>query len=513
MTEFRTPSWRPSRSFAVVILLAATALLASDAHAQCPAVGADTLCGIVITITDQGSAISFTGQPPYSDGSLGGGNYTDTLIGVINNSSVPISSIGLSSPQTIFNFTHNGIDSFGIPGNGMDQSGYGGPNAYFSGIDVASQNGLVNFLAPIPPAGGTGFFALATNLTSATTCTDLLNGAVQSPVSSGTDIQSFFTPNQSASLSQAATLCGFTSFNWQQLIANLPQPSPFYTVDFTNLFAPLAFNDPPPNGYSYQYPYANQVILPVYYNIFTTDPKDPLSLIANQTATTLSFYDSPADTCLYGSLTSICGYTAPMGAVLSFSTHLVGVIGNDTNAIVQDTGIGFTWTDNFNGTSGGISVLNATHPVDPGSGTGGVTITSFNPNTTYRYPRSLIVSSVNGNAAGPVLPERLLTAQQVAVTASGLAYSRLTKTFAGTVTLKNLSNSPLAGPFQIVLLGLSSGAALTNATGSFGGVPFLTVPGESTLLAGDSVTVAVRFSNPSMAPIKFSPASYVGGFN
>ncbi len=506
-------TWSYARTLIFPVLLAASA---TYAQAQCPTVGADTLCGIVITITDQGSAISFTGQPPYSDGSQGGGTYSDTLIGVLNNSSLPIASLGLSSPQAIFNFTHNGLDTFGVPGNGLDQSGYGGPNAYFSGIDAASQNGLVNFLAPIPAGGGTGFFALATNLVSATACTDLLNGAVQVPVSGGTDIRSSFTPNQSASLNDAARICGFTSFNWQQLVVNLPIPSPFYTPTFTNLFAPAAFSDPPPTGYTYQYPNYNNVILPVYYNTFITNTKDPLyllSLIGNQTATTLSFFDSPANTCLYGSLKNDCGYTAPMGAVESFSTHLVGVIGNDSNAVVQDTGIGFTWNDNFNGTSGGVSVLSATHPVDPGSGTGGVTITSFNPNTTYRYPKSLLVTSVNGHAVGPNRPATLLSAPQIAVTASGLAYSRATKTYTGTVNVTNKGAAALAGPFQIVLVGLTGGATLTNATGAFAGAPFLIVPGTSTIVPGQTLAVPVRFSDPALAAIHFSPVAYSGGFN
>jgi hypothetical protein len=67
------------------------------ALAQCPAFGADTTCGAVITIIQTGNSpcpatgcatVTFTGQGPY-DGA------DDTLIGVVNNSSVPITSLGI----------------------------------------------------------------------------------------------------------------------------------------------------------------------------------------------------------------------------------------------------------------------------------------------------------------------------------------------------------------------------------------------------------------------------------
>src|SRR6266404_9375956 len=57
---------------------------------QCPAVGKDTNCGIVIRVTDTGATLTLTGQPPYD-------NIEDTLVGVVNNSSLPVRSLGLSA--------------------------------------------------------------------------------------------------------------------------------------------------------------------------------------------------------------------------------------------------------------------------------------------------------------------------------------------------------------------------------------------------------------------------------
>jgi hypothetical protein len=151
------------RAFRVIRLLALLPLFfvgvqaSGTAHAagECPPVGLDTDCGTLITITNAGGTATATGQPPY-DGS------EDTLIGVRNLSSMPISSFGLSSPGAVippFSFDGDGIDTFGIAGNASDNTGYGGPNAFFTNISVDQDSGTVNFITPIPP-GGSGFFSL-----------------------------------------------------------------------------------------------------------------------------------------------------------------------------------------------------------------------------------------------------------------------------------------------------------------------------------------------------------------
>jgi hypothetical protein len=483
------------------------ALFAQTAPAQCPSIGADANCGILITVTDTGAYLSNTGAGPYD-----GGEGIDTLVGVINNSSQPIYALGLSSSSPIFAFAGNGIDNYAVQGNSIDTTGYGGPNAYFSSIDPTQSIGSVNFITPIPPAGGTAYFSLAATLTSTTSCSALLNNAVSIPTGGGTSIQSFFTPNFGYSIAAAAKLCGFTNFDWQQLWLFIPTPSPYFDINFNTLYAPPPFNDPPPAGYPTQYP-PNAVVLPIYYNL-SGNSSDDLALAdpLNENVSTLYFYDAPADPCLYGG-DNTCGYNAPPGQTLQFSTHLVGIVGVFPNATVQDTGIGFTWTDSFNGTSGGIAVSNSAHPVDPGSGTGGVTVTSVNQTASYQYPKPLVITTVNGKIEPPPAPLALLTATQVSISTSGFAYSRVTKTFNGTVTFKNVSNSALSGPFQLVLLNLSSAATPNAKTGIFGGSPFFTVRGASTLPPGASITVPVQFADPSMAAINFSPAIYSGGFN
>jgi hypothetical protein len=104
-----------------------------------------------------------------------------------------------------------------------------------------------------------------------------------------------------------------------------------------------------------------------------------------------------------------------------------------------------------------------------------------------------------------------IPAAQVSITASGLAYSRVSQTFNGTITVKNIGATTIAGPFEILFTALPSGVTLANATGTIGGVPYLTLPGAS-LAPGQSATVSVQLRNPGNVQINLTPVIYSGGF-
>jgi len=163
----------PSTLRAAIGLVFAVMMISIPASGQgiCPPVGKDTNCGVIITVTDTGAAISLTGQPPYDD-------IEDTLVGVVNNSSLPIHSLILSANLQIFGFDGDGIDTFGIPGNAIDHTGYGGPNAFFTNIDPSLKTGTVNFIVAIAPKGGSSFFSLEEAITAVTACSSLINNAV-----------------------------------------------------------------------------------------------------------------------------------------------------------------------------------------------------------------------------------------------------------------------------------------------------------------------------------------------
>lgn len=103
-------------------------------------------------------------------------------------------------------------------------------------------------------------------------------------------------------------------------------------------------------------------------------------------------------------------------------------------------------------------------------------------------------------------------ANVIQVTGSGLTFSRVTQSFNGTLTLTNVSNGVLTGPFQIVLTSLPSGVNLVNATGSYSGSPFITTGKSSTLFPGQTTVVSVQFKDPSNAMIHFVPQVYLGIF-
>jgi len=482
-------------------LLLATIAVSSDfAHAGvCPSVGLDTDCGTVITIFNTGATVFSTGQGPY-DG------VEDTLVGVINNTNQPIRAIGLISSLPVFAFEGDGIVAYGISGNSVDGTGYGGPNAYFNNIDSSDTTGTVNFINPIPP-GKSAFFSLEEALNAAVSCGDAINNTLTVSLSgqsqsngsflNAPEINASFKPNSSLDLAQAALICGFKDFNWQQLVTALPSPSPVFQVgSATPKTAPPAFLDPPPGGWTYDPQWDSA---PFFWDIKSTT--NVFSLERNKTFDTLSFFDAPGDFCLPDSVTGLpskawtslplvradCqNKTAPFGSYMAFKTHLVGVNFDDT---ATDLGIGFTWTSNFNGTpfmngTGGIAIaqLSSLLPIDPDSGTGGITITSVQNVTTYQN-QGLSVTTVNGVPVG----HGTTGGGQVNTLASGSTCDGVYGgTFNGNITVSNGQNCRFVDGHITGNVQQNGGNLALTETLVNGDVQ---VKGSSTFSIGSSVTI------------------------
>jgi hypothetical protein len=370
------------------------------------------------------------------------------------------------------------------------------------------------------------------------------------------NIYARYTPDGSMSLEGAAAACNYIGFNWQQQINLLPCPSAFLsspppetnppTTDPNagntcqangtdaahlqtpnGLTAPPSFSDPPPFGYQslsgynpypFYYPSQPNALVPNQPLVLSDgndhnplDPQNPGSHLpgVNNSGMFLAMSDAPADPCLPGGTlnpiaaakqylqrVALCGWDpvqggllAPNGSAVGFSTSLVGLIDENTASAPLYV---FTWVSTFNRTAGGVAGLSNAGPADADSGTGYVTITS-----------------INGVPVPPIVPQ-----SAIAVTASGLAYSRVSQTFNGTVKITNISSTTFYTPtnFQLVLTALHSGVILANSAGTFNQSPYITVPLVTSLMPNQSVSVAVQFKNPSGATMNFTPEFYAGSF-
>jgi hypothetical protein len=245
-----------------------TPSVASAAFTQCPAIDLNTGCQFLVNVTDTERTVeSDPAQGPY-EGS------DDALIGVVNNSSKPLSSIALSAENELFGFENDGIctvttkpapgcvvlpkstsgtpnvekgkpcppatiscgfintleppgitfpASIGIVGqqeNGDPVTGYEGPTSYFTGITgtgfFTASSGVVNFAPAIPP-GGSSYFSLesppAAGFGTATTLATTLSGGGQAGASITVLQGTAVTDSANLSGTNAATATGSVAFN------------------------------------------------------------------------------------------------------------------------------------------------------------------------------------------------------------------------------------------------------------------------------------------------------------
>jgi probable HAF family extracellular repeat protein len=323
-------------------------------------------------------------------------------------------------------------------------------------------------------------------------------------------LEASFVPPNNKTLDEYAQECGFASFDWVQKITQHPKGSP---ISANGVLQIPTYNDPPKSGYDYQannpwwsshqsnFRYAN----PYYYSpidIISPPPNgcargnrppstDCILRMRSDDHTKLNFFDSPHNT-----------DCKPNESCIAITTQLVGICGglspacNSNSSGLSAPLFQWTWKTNFSGGNPGIGGIYEEGTInylsdDPGIGTGGVTLTNIN---------------------GVQLP-LVITPSQVLTTASGLAYSRVSKTFNGTVTLTNISSSAITGPLQILFFGMPANVTLVNATGNLSGTPYLTVPNVIILAPSQSATVSMKLSNPSNATINLTPVIYSGSIN
>jgi Concanavalin A-like lectin/glucanases superfamily len=189
-------------------------------------------------------------------------------------------------------------------------------------------------------------------------------------------------------LTTFAHACGFTEFDWVQVINQLPSPSPFFAKsnsaevpDATQpiVIPPLSpIHDAPPGGYIYQFlDPAWSLYLPHFATAspFSYSPFDVTFGCADWDAAgcithimdtnyTLIFDDRPKDPCLPGGAyvndPSICrGLQGTAHPFIGFTTQLVGVCDSTLSSGCTSPGAPspplyqWTWNSDFNGTKHG----------------------------------------------------------------------------------------------------------------------------------------------------------------
>jgi len=410
---------------AATLLLTFLAISESTAIAQCPPVGANTVCGTIITIKDDGFTVSHSTEGPYD-------TIDDTLVGIVNRSSKPINSITLRSALLIFAFDGDGIcgnspltglpyiprppatDCPPVPPPGS--TGYETTGISFTNINSDFTEGKVNFANPINANGGTAYFSLEERVSSAPSCSKAIDHSLRAFTEAAGSrpnvvMKAEFTPG--SGITAAANSCGFDKFNWISEIT-VPAPVPYWKRPTPNnearrLLPDQAHNDPVQGGYTYDTHNPVWDSFPYYYdvNIHNQD----YSLANRSDGTTLRFEDKPGDACLptppsSGSLPPVpasaeCAvptgsgnkqYAAP-GSKLKFMTRVVG-FRNSASLVPIELGIFFKWESTFTGTVGDASRTANFEDPDPGTGAGGITITEVHDITTYEY-NGIAVTAVN----------------------------------------------------------------------------------------------------------------------
>jgi hypothetical protein len=184
-------TFRPS--FSAIALVAFGAMTSAWAAGPCPTVGASTFqgdntpylsagggCNVVMTVSSTGTTVQVINSNPY-DGS------DDTLVGIVNSTSAPISQVTVSGAN-IAGWDGDGICVFGAGGAagdtftsgssaycsatalaGTDPQDYYGPNMTFT--NFATGDAVTINFSPALAAGASTFFSLEEAPSSSLTVT------------------------------------------------------------------------------------------------------------------------------------------------------------------------------------------------------------------------------------------------------------------------------------------------------------------------------------------------------
>ena len=127
------------------------------------------------------------------------------------------------------------------------------------------------------------------------------------------------------------------------------------------------------------------------------------------------------------------------------------------------------------------------------------------------FSLNLVSSNVGvyASGTGTIMAD---VSSEVSVTRGAYRYSFVNRNVYQSVTITNTGSAPIIGPLALILSGLPSGVSLMGGTGvTSGGSPYLNVLGSASVLGvGQSVTVMLDFSDPSLGAISFNTRLVAG---
>ena len=200
------------------------------------------------------------------------------------------------------------------------------------------------------------------------------------------------------------------------------------------------------------------------------------------------------------------------GSAPAAPTGLAATAGNAQVTLSWTASNGAATYNVYRGTATGAE---GASPIATGIAATTYTNTGLTNGTTYYYK----VAAVNGSGTSPMSNEMSAKPVSVAtnvtslvrITSTSFQYKQSTKTYNSTVTVQNQTQQSIAGPLQLVLTNLPGGVSLSNATGTTGGRPYITITSQA-LATGRSVSVTIKIKAQSAGQISYTPVVYSGTF-
>ncbi|GAB3851099.1 hypothetical protein GCM10028801_00010 [Nocardioides maradonensis] len=208
---------------------------------ECPAVGNDTSCGILIVLTDTSIVV-------YSDpnqGTYDGAD--DTLIGVLNQSSYTSNALVLAGNSTLFGFDGDGLcDPPYLSCTWPHPTGYEGPNTAFSHISTDQRSGEVDFPSGLA-AGASTYFSLEEALQSGS----VIGQTLSAPQAGGAP-----NPRSGAQNCSTAKPINCATGDFWHTFTDLTIPGRGVAIDFERTYSSMLAGTDSAFGYGWSSPYS-----------------------------------------------------------------------------------------------------------------------------------------------------------------------------------------------------------------------------------------------------------------